>query len=158
MIRPPRLLTEFLDAAVTPQPEATAMSATPAARVFVHDLVLDANIGVHEREQGRRQRVRFNVDLWVRLPEGGPKRDQLDEVLSYSTIVQSIRAIAEGGHINLVETLAERVARMALADPRVARVVVRVEKLDAYADATVGVEIERRQSAAQRSLRVASAD
>ncbi|MCK6451595.1 MAG: dihydroneopterin aldolase [Alphaproteobacteria bacterium] len=134
------------------------MSETPPTRVFVRDLVLDANIGVHEREQGRRQRVRFNVDLFVRLPEGGPERDQLDDVLSYSGIVQGIRAIAEGGHINLVETLAERVARMALADPRVARVLVRVEKLDAYADATVGVEIERRQSAAQRSLRAASGD
>lgn len=134
------------------------MSETPPTRVFVRDLVLDANIGVHEREQGRRQRVRFNVDLWVRLPEGAPRRDSLDEVLSYSTIVKGIRAIAEGGHINLVETLAERVAAMALADPRVALARVRVEKLDAYADATVGVEIERSAVAAQRSLRALSGD
>jgi 7,8-dihydroneopterin aldolase/epimerase/oxygenase len=136
------------------------MSDSMLTRVFVRDLVLDAEIGVREREQGRRQRVRFNVDLWVRLPQGGPQRDQIDEVLSYSDVVQGIRDIVASGHIRLVETLAERVAAMALGDPRVANVRVRVEKLDAYSDATVGVEIERRaaSASAQRSLRAASGD
>ena len=124
------------------------MSESTLTRVFVRDLVLDAQIGVREREMGKRQRVRFNVDLWVRLPQGGPLHDSLDEVLSYSDVVQGIRDIVAAGHIHLVETLAERVAAMALADPRVATARVRVEKLDAYSDATVGVEIERRAAAA----------
>ena len=129
---------------------------TPATRIFVRDLVLEMGIGVHQREQGRRQRVRFNVDLWVRLPEGGPRHDRLDEVLSYSTIVQGIRDLAAEGHVNLVETLAERVAAMALGDKRVTRALVRVEKLDVYETGSVGVEIERRApdaAAAQRPLR-----
>jgi len=134
------------------------MSEAMLTRVFVRDLVLDVQIGVNEGEQGRHQRVRFNVDLWVRLPEGGPQRDRLDEVLSYSTVVQGIRDIAASGHINLVETLAERVAQMTLSDARVARVQVRVEKLDVYENATVGVEIERRAIGAQRPLRALSGD
>ena len=134
------------------------MSEAMLTRVFVRDLVLDVQIGVNEGEQGRHQRVRFNVDLWVRLPEGGPQRDRLDEVLSYSTVVQGIRDIAASGHINLVETLAERVAQMTLSDARVARVQVRVEKLDVYENATVGVEIERRAISAQRPLRALSGD
>lgn len=134
------------------------MSESMLTRVFVRDLVLDTQIGVHEREQGKRQRVRFNVDLWVRLPEGGPQRDRLDEVLNYSTIVKGIRDIVTEGHTNLVETLAERVAQMALRDPRVARTLVRVEKLDVYENAIVGCEIERRAASAQRALRAAAGD
>jgi dihydroneopterin aldolase len=48
------------------------------------------------------------------------------------------------GHVELVEQLADRIARLCLEDPRVRSARVRVEKLDAIADcAAVGVEIER---------------
>jgi dihydroneopterin aldolase len=46
--------------------------------------------------------------------------------------------------INLVETLADRIAAQCLADRRVLSATVRVEKLDVMPDAgAVGVEIER---------------
>jgi len=65
-------------------------------------------------------------------------------VVSYDDVVAGIRAIVAEGHINLVESLAERVADMCLADSRVTRVNVQVEKLDVLSDeAVVGVEIER---------------
>lgn len=112
-------------------------------RVFVRDLVLPALIGVHRHEQDGRQRVRINLDLDV--PEDPmPLADRLAEVVNYEDIVTGIRQIVAAGHINLVETLAERVAARCLADRRVERVRVRVEKLDVFADAgSVGVEIER---------------
>ena len=49
------------------------------------------------------------------------------------------------GHVQLVETLAERLAEACLADDRILIARVRVEKLDVFADATsAGVEVERR--------------
>jgi len=61
--------------------------------------------------------------------------------------VNGARALTSDGHINLVETLAERIAALCLADARVSSVRVRVEKLDIYEQAdSVGVEIERLQS------------
>lgn len=115
-------------------------------RVFVRDLVLAALIGVHRHEQDGRQRVRINLDLEV--PEdGAPLSDRLSEVVNYQDIVAGIRKIVAAGHINLVETLAERIAARCLTDRRVQRVRVRVEKLDVFADAaSVGVEIERANS------------
>ena len=112
-------------------------------RVFVRDLVLPALIGVHRHEQDGRQRVRINLDLEV--PEDpAPLADRLAEVVNYEDIVTGIRKIVAAGHINLVETLAEKVAARCLADRRVRSVRVRVEKLDVFADASsVGVEIER---------------
>ena len=55
-----------------------------------------------------------------------------------------IKAIIDAGHINLVETLAERIGDFCVADPRVLSARVRVEKLEAVAEAaSAGVEIER---------------
>ncbi|MDP6590241.1 MAG: dihydroneopterin aldolase [Alphaproteobacteria bacterium] len=112
-------------------------------RVFVRDLVLSCAIGVHAHEQHAPQRVRINVELMV-AEEERHLRDRIENVVSYEHIVDGVRAITGESHINLVETLAERIAGLCLADRRVARVRVSVEKLDIYAEAaSVGVEIER---------------
>lgn len=120
--------------------------------MFVRDLVLDAHIGVHAHEHGRTQLVRINLDLAVAedAPAGpmsrpGVGRDELSRVVDYERIVVGARAVVAAGHVRLVETLAERLAELCLVDKRVARVRVRVEKLDIFEDAaSVGVEIERR--------------
>lgn len=111
--------------------------------LFIRDLDLACEIGVHAHEKGARQRVRFNVELAV-LDDGTPLNDDVGRVLSYEDIVNGIRRLAEGPHVNLVETLAEEVAGLCLSDKRVRIVRVRVEKLDVFAEAAgVGVEIER---------------
>jgi len=111
--------------------------------VFVRDLELDANIGVHRREKGQLQPVRINVDLTVEETEGEVD-DQLANVVDYGAVVDGIKAILAGGHLNLVETLAERVAEHCLADKRVKVARVRIEKLEVIPEAqSVGVEIER---------------
>lgn len=112
-------------------------------RVFVRDLVLYCLIGVHRHERDGKQRVRINVDLKV-AEDDGAIEDKLSNVLCYETVVDRIREIAAAGHINLVETLAEQIADACLSGSRVDCVIVRVEKLDVFADAaSVGVEIER---------------
>jgi dihydroneopterin aldolase len=124
-------------------PFPIADATTSLRHVFVRDLVLACRIGVHRHERGMRQRVRINLDLAV-SEEAGPRSDNLSEVVCYEGIVASVRGIIESGHVNLVETLAERIAETCFADPRVRRARVRVEKLDVFSDASsVGVEIER---------------
>ena len=122
-----------------PQPDAAPLTR----RIFVRDLELAALIGVHRHEQDGRQRVRINLDLDV-LEGDQPTQDRLSDVVCYAEIVAGVRAIIAAGHINLVETLAERIATQCLSDRRVRSARVRVEKLDVFADASsVGVEIER---------------
>ena len=111
--------------------------------VFVRDLVLEGSIGVHHHEREAAQRIRVNLDLAV-SEDGAPVDDNLYNVVCYEKIVVGVRAIVERGHINLVETLAEKIAATCLANSRVRSVRVRVEKLDIVPDAqSVGVEIER---------------
>ena len=90
----------------------------PPRRVFVRDLVLDAEIGVHAHEKGRHQRIRVNVDIRVE-EDGTPLQDQLQNVVCYEDIVTGIKGLLKNGHINLVESLAEAIADFILDDPRV---------------------------------------
>jgi len=110
--------------------------------VFIRDLTLTCRIGVHRHEQVSEQRVRINLDLAVL--ENRDLNDDLSNVVCYERIAGGVRDIVTGRHIKLVETLAEDVAALCLGDHRVNSVRVRIEKLDAFPDASsVGVEIER---------------
>jgi dihydroneopterin aldolase len=111
--------------------------------VFIRDLVLSCSIGVHAHEKNGPQRVRVNLDLAVREGER-PINDDIRNVICYEEMADGIQRIIDAGHVNLVETLADRIAEMALADGRVRTARVRVEKLDILDNAaSVGVEIER---------------
>lgn len=116
-------------------------------RMRVRGLVLPARIGVYAAEKLAPQRVRISLDLAV-LRDPGPLADDIAHVLSYDDLIGGIRAILAGGHINLVETLAEAILTFCLADPHVEEVRVSVEKPDIVPEAeAVGVEIFRRRSA-----------
>ena len=112
-------------------------------RIFINDLVLDCLIGVHRHERDGTQRIRINLDLTV-LESPNPIEDRLSNVLCYENVIVKVRELATAGHVNLVETLAERLADLCLSEPGVQSVKVRVEKLDVFADAaSVGIEISR---------------
>lgn len=120
-------------------PEAVARTR----RMFINDLVVNMLIGVHRHERDGRQRVRVNVALSI-VDDIGHGDDRLAGVVSYEALVHDIRRLCDSGHVNLVETLAERIAGLCFEDRRVRGATVRVEKLDVFADTgSVGVEIER---------------
>jgi dihydroneopterin aldolase len=118
----------------------------PLDRIFMHDLVLDVEIGVYTHEKGVTQRVRFSVDVDV-LPAAVAVDDDIGRAFDYDTIIKGIKQIVARGHLNLVETLAEEVAAHCLAHPRAASVKVTIEKLDKEPGA-VGVEIVRAKGSA----------
>src|SRR3990170_8139395 len=82
--------------------ESVASLAAPLDRVFVHDLVLDCEIGVYTHEQGVTQRVRFSVDVEVK-PAALAVEDNIERVLDYDMIIQGIKTIVGSGHLNLTE-------------------------------------------------------
>ena len=110
-------------------------------RIFVRGLVLPVAIGVYDEEQGVTQKVSFTVEATIAAGVTS-QRDAIAEVPSYDDLVGAVRAVVADGHINLVETMAERIAERCLSDKRIASVLVRVEKLE-RGPASVGVEIVR---------------
>lgn len=124
---------------------ARSRQMTPLDKIFVRDLVMPCSIGVFEEEKHGKQRVRFHVEVSI-YPSRRRGSDDVESVVSYDRIVDAIQAVIGAGHINLMETLAERVAAKCLAHRRAAKARVRVEKLDRLEGASLGVEIERCKS------------
>jgi dihydroneopterin aldolase len=123
--------------------EDRASAFTGERRTRVEGLVLLCRIGIHPEERLAPQRVRIDVELMAaedRVP------DDIDAVICYERLVERIRQIAQADHINLVETLAARIADHCCAVLAIDRVRVGVRKLDAIAEVeAVGVELERRR-------------
>lgn len=97
--------------------------------IFVNDYIVDCNVGVYAEEQGVTQKVRFSVE--ARLAKDiFSLDDEMVEVPSYADIIDCITDLARAGHINLVETFAEKIAAFCLSDKRITAVRVKLEKLE----------------------------
>jgi dihydroneopterin aldolase len=117
--------------------------------IIVEDLRLELFIGVHNFEKRARQPV--SVTVYMLVPDAGPTRsDDLADHVSYADIVDRLKEREKStAHVNLVETLAEEVAELALADARVASVVVDVRKTAIIPEArSVGLVIRRQRGLA----------
>lgn len=121
----------------TPFP-APVLAKVIVTKVFVRGLKVEAEIGVYDHEHGRVQPLVIDVELDV----AASHCEQLGDTVNYETIRTAAQDIA-AGHIDLVETFAERLAQACFDDHRVTRARVRVEKPLALAPhaAAAGVEI-----------------
>ena len=136
------------------RPASPAEVETEAAgqRIIVRDLALSCRIGVTEDERTRRQRIRLNLVLEVE-PDP-PENDRIAEVVHYGHVVERVRRTCLRAEVQLLETLAEQVAKACFFDDRIRAVKVRIEKLDRYADVGgIGIELERRRPGQARGGR-----
>ncbi len=109
-----------------------------ALSVFVEGLSVDAEIGLYDHERGRTQPLSVDVELALTpaIAHG------IHGTVNYETLAAKARALAASGHIELVETFAERLAADCLNHPRAVRVRVRVRKPEAIEGAAAaGVEL-----------------
>ncbi len=120
-------------------------TADPAMRIFVRGLMVQASIGVHPHEYESTQPIIIDIELDMGdMPT--PKDDRLHETLDYGIVAQKAEDIALEAHVQLVETLAERIADWCLTDPRIMACAVRISKPQALLKAdAAGVEIVRRR-------------
>lgn len=121
----------------------------PDLRVVVRGLIAEARIGVSAQERARPQRLRLDLELAVDPPADlGPGfSDDLEAVYDYGRLRDRLHALCAGNEAALLETLADRIARDCLSDPRVRRARVRIEKPDIFAEVKgIGIEIERQRS------------
>ena len=111
-------------------------------RLFLSNYAVMSNIGVHDFEKKGEQRVLFNVELFIPLAQSTPVQDQLNEVVDYDFIRDTIETRVAQGHVQLQETLCDDIARQLLAHPKVRAVQISTQKPDVYPDCdAVGVEV-----------------
>lgn len=97
--------------------------------LFLEDVVRDVDIGVHDFEIGNPQKVRF--DIYVMLSDIlNPNNDDLNEVLIYEYLIDSLDDVLSIGRFSLLETLANRLLEEISAPTIVKAASVVITKLD----------------------------
>lgn len=124
-------------------------------RISMTDHTRAVEIGAFQAERGVTQHIRFDVVVEVET-RAESAVDDVDRILSYDTIVEAIDVALAAERVNLLETLAARIADGILAHPLAARVFVRIGKLD-RGPFTLGVEIVREAPQGRRRLRLLDA-
>jgi dihydroneopterin aldolase len=125
-------------------PEARAIATAPKGvhdRLSLRDHIVSVEIGAFQAERDMLQRLSFDVVVEVSAPDADLE-DDVDKILSYDRITWAIEHELAAERLNLLETLAERIADRILQEPQAMRVFVRIQKLD-KGNGALGVEIER---------------
>jgi dihydroneopterin aldolase len=113
--------------------------------IVIRELRVEALIGIHRRERHVMQTL--SIDLEIGVPSDAVfASDKVSDTIDYEQVALKIRGIASSGHFRLVETFADKVARLLVADFGAPWVRVSVAKIGILANARyVGVTIERRR-------------
>ena len=115
-------------------------------KILIKDLVLNMLVGIHNFEKKKKQRVRFN--LIINIDQNLiPNDKDLKSIVNYEQIIKIITKITSGKHYLLLETLAEKIFFKLFENPRIKKILLRIEKLDIIKNATsVGIELEKTRS------------
>ena len=111
--------------------------------ILIRDLRVEVLIGIHKRERYVAQTV--SIDLDIGLPGTTVfASDKVADTIDYEQVALRIKALASSGHFRLVETLADRIAKLLTDDFKAPWVKVSVAKIGILPNAKfVGVAIER---------------
>jgi dihydroneopterin aldolase len=112
-------------------------------RIFVHELATECVIGFVDWERRVKQKVVFDIEFAADCARAAA-RDEVSDTLDYRKVVKRVLAFVEASECHLVETLAERVARLILDEFQVQWVRIALSKPGAFRESRdVGVIVER---------------
>lgn len=111
--------------------------------IFIRDFELETLIGFHKRERVVPQKIRLDLEIGI-ANQAVFASDRVADCIDYSKVTARVREVLSGQHYNLVEALADRVARLVLEEFGAAAVKVSVAKLGVLKEAgLVGVTVVR---------------
>ena len=114
--------------------------------VFIEALKVDTVIGVYDWEKNIQQTLQFDIEMKTNT-RAAAEIDDLNKTVDYSVIADEIIKVTQENHTELIETVAEIVAKKILTDHHVESCKVTVRKLGAVASTlSVGVCIQRSKS------------
>ena len=123
----------------------------PLDRLRIQDLAVRCRVGVTAVERAKPQEVLVTVTMHADLSKAA-RSDRLGDSIDYKALKLKILALADKRSFKLIERLAQEVANLALAERRVLRVDVRVQKPGALRFARCSeIEISRKSAMSRRS-------
>jgi dihydroneopterin aldolase len=111
--------------------------------IFIRELRLEAWIGLYRHEKIAPQAIELDIEIALPDPEVF-RSGKVSDTVDYGEVAERIRKLLKEERFGLVESLADRIARLILDDFRAPHVKVSIAKLGILRDARrVGVSIER---------------
>jgi len=126
-----------------------------ADTLHLHDIAAECRIGVNDWEREAPQTIWVDLELAIDAALAAT-RDDVQATVDYAGLVSSVQHLAQGRPYRLLETLAEEIASLVLAESGTSRVRVRVKKRALPGLGHAAVEIERaaaRGRARRRAVR-----
>lgn len=114
-------------------------------KVFIKGLRIQTTIGFYQWEKEIKQTLVIDLTMGWDTAKAA-ENDELAKTLDYAEISTAIEIFANNNPVDLLETLAERIAQYLIADYHIPWLQLKIGKPGAVHNTdTVGVEIERGQ-------------
>ena len=111
--------------------------------IFLHGVEANCVVGVWEWEKQITQKIVVDLDMSANI-SGAAATDELEDTLNYKAVAETVIDILEASRFQLIETMAEEVAKLVMQDFAVKWIKVRINKGGAVKSVrNVGVQIER---------------
>ena len=100
----------------------------------------------------KKQKISISLSLDVNDNISGIEH-KIENFVSYEHIVEDIKSILKKGHIDLLETLGEKIVDLCFEDERVMTITLKLEKLEVFKEtSSVGIEIFRKKNSRNDSI------
>ena len=117
-------------------------------RLILDRLRVEASVGILDHELAARQPLLVTVEVELRDKELLPVADDVEHVLDYRALRDAVLQETQAGHINMLETLAGRIAGRLVSRRGVSRTRVRIVKPNIFPDCDgIAVEIDTGEEA-----------
>ena len=111
--------------------------------VFINDLRIETIIGIYDWERKVKQTISLDLELGTDIRKSA-ETDAIEDTLNYKAVAKRLIAFVGDSEYQLVETLAEKIAEIVLAEFEVPWLKLTVHKPGAVRGSRdVGVIIER---------------
>ncbi len=118
-------------------------------KVFIKGLRIQTTIGFYQWEKEIKQTLVIDLSMGWDTAKAAVN-DELDKTLDYAEISTAIETFANENPVDLLETLAERIAQYLMSQYHIPWLQLKIGKPGAVHNTeTVGVEIERSQQQGQ---------
>ena len=115
-------------------------------KILINELTLDLKLGYYDSEKEKAQKVKFSLE--IDYEDKKPTNDKdIKSIVNYGTVVKLITKLVKKKHYNFLETLAEAVFDELFKDKRIAKIMLKIEKLEILKEcASVGIQITKKRS------------
>jgi len=96
-------------------------------RIHIEQLEVSTHIGVPDEERGAPQRLTVSISFWP-YREAGDLADKIENAINYSSVVEETKNFVRDQSVNLIETLADRLAMHLLKNFRMQKITIELRK------------------------------